>query len=162
MLGSLRSHVEIVFQIYTTRADAELDDAAVAQDAALVGVNSAISPRRSSPNTTTQQPTLDRNVPAGVVLTTCQKRMAIIRARKELLEVLQFHCLNFVCQHVRRKQFMACGELSMPMPPDAGTPCQTKCPVCTGEWHKIFRRVHKEQVIRFLESEHLLKASSSP
>ena len=152
-MGSLQSHVEIVFQIHTTRADAELDDAAVAHDAALVGVNSAISPRRSSTGATTQQPTLDYNVQAGVNLTTCQKRMAVIRARKELLEVLQFHCLNFGCQHVRGEQFMACGELCMPLPPNAGTPCKTKCPICTGEWGKIFRRVHKGQIIRFLESD---------
>lgn len=48
---------------------------------------------------------------------------------------------------------MHTGKLQMPLPPIICTPCGDKCPICTGAWEKIFRKVDKAQVILFLESE---------
>ena len=146
-LGSLSSYVGIMFQIYMSTDDAALDEDAEALDAALVGINSAVSPTPKQKRNNTSK--------NSYKATACAKRQQTLRSRSELLDVIKFFCLECKCQHVLGEWFMSHGKLETPTSDIER--CGDKCPVCRGDWHKTFLKVDKVKVIRFLECDSFQK-----
>ena len=148
-LGSVASYVSSVFQIHISNDDAELDDEDD-QMKSVVGINSAMSPATKRNYAHGERVTRNK-------FTKCMKQQYLHRARRELKEVLRYFCLNCGCQHARGEWYLACGGLDKYPGPYRWEPCATKCPICTGAWGKIFVRVDKDEVVRFLQSEHALR-----
>jgi len=146
-IGSVRSYVFIVWQIHNTTKDSNLDDDEDDATTSLSGLHSAVTPTKEKQDKRSQE---------LFPLTRNDKRKLTIRCHEEILDVIRFFALDYGCQHIHGAWFMSCGDLDS-RPPPVLMPCWNKCPICTGKWAEIFKKLHKDQVIKFLKSEYFQK-----
>jgi hypothetical protein len=66
-------------------------------------------------------------------LTDFEQRKKEADEQQDLLDVLNFFCLDLGCQHVRAEWYLAQGSLEPP--PCCIMPCKTSCSICTRSYH---------------------------
>ena len=83
-------------------------------------------------------------------LTDTQKQVVSQRQLSAQMDVLKLFCLNLGCQHRRLQRYQASGSLAAEV--YLIHPCGNACPVCTGEWPKLFRPMWKNGLMLFFEN----------
>ena len=67
----------------------------------------------------------------------------------EFCDMLDLLCLNKGCQHQHLMYYLSNGAMT-DVPPAVAF-CGDKCPICTGEWHKLFTPMQKEAVYEWFD-----------
>ncbi len=100
--------------------------------------------------TTTTHPTITSQ--QNYSTTTISKTQWALQSLQydELLEVIQFFCLDFGCLHLQAEHFLANGNLDWLHQND--DKCNDHCPMCTGSWRKVFVPICWSVLCSFFES----------
>ena len=72
------------------------------------------------------------------------------RQVRELNKVLQFYCLDFGCQQLRKENYLSSGLLAMERV--SGKACGNACPICTRDWHGQYLPIYRTSLVTFFES----------
>lgn len=146
---NLESYVYLKKQILETREDFEVEEDMAPE---IVGFNTALTPLKNRAATSAPANGLRKKKKQQPLSGGAKKRLQQ-RQLRELHEVLSFFCLDNGCQHCLREHYLSSGKYE-PVPDDIDTypPCNTQCPVCTGDWHKQHMPIYKESLIEFFDS----------
>ena len=152
MYGDLQSYEYIRSQ---TLLDSDGDDDKTTPSP-IVGINSALSPLRQVGEAAAAAAAGGDSTTAGRKLKKYQlgpaaRKKHRDRSAREIQEVISFFCLDKGCMHVRAGKYLHAGVLDPTGVADR-PPCNNKCPICTGAWHKIFAPCYKADVIQFLDN----------
>ena len=143
----MQSYVLIKKQILSAAGDDEIIVPELSNE--VLGFNSALSPltkRARAAATKTKANRIKYPLSAG------RKKTLKKRQLREVEEMLRFLALNNGCQDALREWYLHSGIFSIPPESANIAPCKTQCPVCTGEWKKLYLPVYRKGVIDFLES----------
>jgi hypothetical protein len=118
---------------------------------AAVGIGTAITPLAKRGTNSTSGPSTK-----SYKLSPREARLAKKRATKELAEVVRFNCLKLgaQCQHKRKELYLSTGVLDPELggDDDGVFDCKGQCPICSGEWDKLFMPVYKKSLYSFFQS----------
>ena len=138
-------------------------DAATARAASSVAAAAAVSARcrRVHNKTVNSKPHLRLLTPnkkhrradsskTKYALSKMQKKNLVVRRGRDLLEVIQFFCLNNGCQHNLLEHYLSAGKFH-PRPRGENV-CGQSCGMCNAEWDDNFLPVRKDGVLRWFDS----------
>mmetsp|Transcript_28527 Transcript_28527/g.60197 ORF Transcript_28527/g.60197 Transcript_28527/m.60197 type:complete len:324 (-) Transcript_28527:7-978(-) len=145
LIADLSSYITLYKQIYNFGAP---DDGTLSAEetlqAQLAGVNCAITPLRhcSKPNETPLE-----TKKKAYALIPFKRRENQRRCSKELLEVLQYTCLDLGCMHIRGERYLSAGALDSQR---VEGECGGMCPICSKKWSNLFLRIDRTEAVKFL------------
>ena len=140
LVAGLSSYIAQMEQIHMVESSADDDD--VDHDNLLQSLNNTLTPKKN------RRPAISSKT--KYALTKMQKKHLVVRRGTDLLEVIQFFCLNNGCQHNLLEHYLSVGRYNTR--PHGENDCGEFCGMCNGEWGDNFLRVRKEGVLRWFDS----------
>ncbi len=137
--GDLSSYVYLMTQ-FLSKSINDNDRSPSADDEVIESFNSAISPWRSSRQINTK-----KTYPLGPT----RRRSVRNCTQSEMLDVLQYFCLDLGCQHARGEAYLSTGTLNSHIIDDGA--CNTLCSICTKNKHEHILPVYHSGVVSLIE-----------
>ena len=142
LVAGLSAYRSLIWRIYS-QGDYPDEDIDADVDAIIAGVNTIVTPRKSTRNNNQRK----KQYP----LSSSQRKNLVNHGLAEFSDMLKVCCLIDGCQHARIQKYLATGYLAN-MSNSTIQPCGGMRSYCTGKWQSTFLPVDRDAVVLWFNS----------